>query len=259
MANPRSIVSFLLLAALVPVTMFGVANWRATAEPEEPAPASRVAPLRPQLGRAAAPWSLAVESSRPTGRDPYLAPGTVPRADWQPPRTYTAGLGAEPDTAHPAMVVGTGHAPADPIRRLETVGGGGRRPNPASSSPAVSTGWEPLATVEFIAVMQDMTLQQREDFLAPAVRELKIVVWWNVAGTQTQRLEIFSPDGALYRRLSVGFDGTAAAPGKTSVETRLPVGGTWITEYSLFGAWRVDVYLGNQPTPITSAYFALNA
>jgi hypothetical protein len=42
------------------------------------------------------------------------------------------------------------------------------------------------------------------------------------------------------------------------VPTSLPVGGTWITEYSLFGTWRVDVYLGGQSSPVTTASFVLN-
>jgi hypothetical protein len=106
--------------------------------------------------------------------------------------------------------------------------------------------------------MQDQQLLERNDFWAPSVRELKINVWWNVAGTQTQRLELFAPDGSLYRRFSTAFDANAATSGNTVVETRLPVGGTWITEYSLYGAWRVDVYLAGQPTLVTSASFILN-
>jgi hypothetical protein len=35
------------------------------------------------------------------------------------------------------------------------------------------------------------------------------------------------------------------------------VGGTWITEYSLFGAWRVEVYLDRDTMPITTGVFVL--
>ncbi len=31
--------------------------------------------------------------------------------------------------------------------------------------------------------------------------------------------------------------------------TRLPLGGTWITQYSLYGTWRVEVYLDQARTP----------
>jgi hypothetical protein len=113
--------------------------------------------------------------------------------------------------------------------------------------------------VEFVAVTQDQKLLQRDEFVAEIVRELDIIVRWNVAGLQTQRLDLFTPNGVLYRTYSVEFDADAGrVQGRAAVETRLPVGGTWITEYSLFGAWRVDVYLGTQPTPITSASFVLN-
>ncbi len=42
------------------------------------------------------------------------------------------------------------------------------------------------------------------------------------------------------------------------VETRLPVWGAWITQYSLFGAWRVEVYLDLERMPITSGVFVLS-
>jgi hypothetical protein len=108
--------------------------------------------------------------------------------------------------------------------------------------------------------MQDQQLLERNDFEAQIVREVRINVWWNVGGTQTQRLELFAPDGSLYRRVSASFDANALprTQGRVLVQTPLPVGGTWITEYSLFGAWRVDVYLAGQSAPVTSASFVLN-
>jgi hypothetical protein len=92
------------------------------------------------------------------------------------------------------------------------------------------------------------------------VKELKIIVRWNVTGTQIQRLELYTPNGSLYKQFTAEFDADAGrVQGRTAVETRLPVGGTWITEYSLMGTWRVDVYLGGQRTPVTSASFALTS
>jgi hypothetical protein len=41
------------------------------------------------------------------------------------------------------------------------------------------------------------------------------------------------------------------------VETLLPVGGTWITEYSLVGSWQIDLYLDNSRTPVASKTFQL--
>jgi hypothetical protein len=37
----------------------------------------------------------------------------------------------------------------------------------------------------------------------------------------------------------------------------LPVGGTWISEHSLFGDWGVDVYLDRDRAPILSRGFTL--
>jgi hypothetical protein len=36
------------------------------------------------------------------------------------------------------------------------------------------------------------------------------------------------------------------------------VGGTWITEYTLLGAWRVEVYLDGATTPVASGTFVLS-
>ena len=45
--------------------------------------------------------------------------------------------------------------------------------------------------------------------------------------------------------------------GTAVVETRLPVAGTWITEYDLHGRWTVNVYLDDAVKPITGAGFTL--
>ncbi len=90
------------------------------------------------------------------------------------------------------------------------------------------------------------------EFSGNLVRALRIIVGWqNLPGTHSQRLEFFSPDGSLYQQSSSQFAGTP-------VETRLPVTGTWITQNSLFGAWRVDVFLDGDRMPITSGVFLLD-
>jgi hypothetical protein len=130
----------------------------------------------------------------------------------------------------------------------------------AIAASASGAAWDTPAIVEFVAVTQDEQVLQREEFLAEIVKELKIIVRWNVTGSQTQRLELYTPDGSLYKQFTTEFDADAGrVQGRTAVETRLPVGGTWITEYSLFGTWRVDVYLRGQRTPVTSASFALTS
>jgi hypothetical protein len=96
------------------------------------------------------------------------------------------------------------------------------------------------------------------------VRDLRIRVRWNVAGSHAQRLELLSPDGALYQRMVTAFDADAlrvASPQSNfvPVETLLPVAGTWITDNSLFGDWTVNVYLDQAQTPITSATFLVSS
>jgi hypothetical protein len=109
-------------------------------------------------------------------------------------------------------------------------------------------------------------------FSAAALRDLLILVEYRdlAPGRHTQRLHLYGPDGALYQQFSTAFavegagarpraeappaHGTAhrdhfGSPGIVPVETRLPVGGTWITQHSLYGTWRVEVYLDQARTP----------
>ena len=122
---------------------------------------------------------------------------------------------------------------------------------------AVATGGStptavPSATLQFVAMNNDGTSAGGAAFSGDLVRALRILVaWQNLSGTHSERLELFSPDGSLYQQFSTQFAGTP-------VETRLSVTGTWITQYSLFGAWRVDVFLDSETMPITSGVFLLN-
>ncbi len=111
-----------------------------------------------------------------------------------------------------------------------------------------------------------------DHFSAKALRDLLILVKYRdlTPGPHTQRLQLYAPDGALYQQFTTAVegDGTAkgpaeapskqgrtpradsGAPGSTQVATRLPVGGTWITQYSLYGTWHVEVYLDQARTPV---------
>jgi len=96
-------------------------------------------------------------------------------------------------------------------------------------------------------------------FSAKALRDLLIRVDYRALapGRHTQRLAFYAPDGALYQQFATAFEVGAPAhqapggpSGSTQVETRLLVGGTWITQYSLYGTWRVEVYLDQARTPV---------
>ena len=132
------------------------------------------------------------------------------------------------------------------------IGGGGADGGTAVASTSGSAAPAmPSATLQFIAANNDGTSTGGAEFSGDLVRALRILVaWQNLSGTHSERLEIYSPDGSLYQQFSAQFAGTP-------VETRLPVSGTWITQSSLFGAWRVDVYLDGGGMPITSGAFVL--
>ena len=134
------------------------------------------------------------------------------------------------------------------------------------------------ARLHFVGLLHDKRLVRGEEFSAESLRDLLIVVEYrHLSGPHIQRIDLFSPDGALYQQLSTEFTlaggrvpGEGPKPAKAkgrgsdqrggwgeAVETRLQVGGTWITEHSLFGAWRVEVYLDSERMPITSRVFVL--
>jgi hypothetical protein len=115
----------------------------------------------------------------------------------------------------------------------------------------------PLSTAPTIAFVGINEREKRvRGFHFRDLRYLYIYVTWNLpGGPNTQRIELFSPDGALYQRFSTEFTSPTSA---TTTETWVPVGGTWITQHSLFGAWRVEVYLDGSATPVATSGFVLD-
>ncbi|HEY7647759.1 MAG TPA: hypothetical protein VID04_02045 [Methylomirabilota bacterium] len=261
------LLALLLIAALTPVVIFGSARLRTSPpspdvapDPARPAPAPAA---RPQLAHSTSSLDVAPvrdaeeESPAPSASSKTAAPEEPPGGG------YLAGAGAALKSGL-GMVVGAPEPPVQdpvPARQPEpTAGLGASAPLPGPSAASATGASGPLALVQFIGLTQDQQALERNDFAVQTLREVKINVWWNVVGTQTQRLELFAPDGTLYRRVSATFDANALprTQGRVLVQTSLPVGGTWITEYSLFGAWRVDVYLAGQSSPVTTASFILN-
>jgi hypothetical protein len=259
------LLALLLIAALVPVVIFGSAKLRTAPsspdvapDPARPAPAPAPA-ARPQLGHSTN--SLDVAPVRDAEEEPPAPSASSKTAAPEEPRGYVASVGAALKSAL-GMVVGEPEPVQDPAptRQPEPTAGFGSSAPSAVASAASGSALGPPALVQFIGLTQDLQVLERNDFAAQTLREVKINVWWNVAGAQTQRLELFAPDGSLYRRVSAAFDANALprTQGRVLVQTPLPVGGTWITEYSLFGTWRVDVYLAGQSSPVTTASFVLN-
>ena len=127
-------------------------------------------------------------------------------------------------------------------------GGGG---TPVASTGASVPPAVPSATLQFIGVSQDGKSTGGTDFSGGVLRYLRILVGWqNLSGSHTQRLQFFAPDGSLYQGFSTQL-------GSSAPETQLPVGGTWISEFSLWGAWRVEVFLDSGMMPITTGVFVL--
>jgi hypothetical protein len=262
---PRRLAELALFAIAVPVVFFGVQRWRGLDDPHVSVSAPLSVPGRPQLGRAmrrpADGNEDAIEDSRrvrtPVGSD--VANGSWFRVDAGgliPPRAVSTPGRVRAVLIHPRAT-----DPSADRKRGAGLAGTLGATTPATFSAAaagtVTGGASPLAIVEFVGLMQDETLLKRDDFPAELVRQLKITVWWNATGRHSQRLELFTPDGVFYRRFASDFTATGGA-NRTPVDTLLAVGGSWITEYSLFGAWRADVYLDGQPQPTTTAAFVLN-
>jgi len=152
--------------------------------------------------------------------------------------------------------------------------GAGRTTAPGGSGSGASGYVPPVIheegplRVHFIGLLHTGKQDPGREFSARTLRDLLILVEYRSlsAGPHTQRLKLFLPDGALYQQFTTAFetppeDGARGkgyrGPAWQPVETRLPVGGTWITEHALYGSWRFEVYLDAAPQPIVSHRFTL--
>jgi hypothetical protein len=111
---------------------------------------------------------------------------------------------------------------------------------------------DPRARIRFIGVSRDGREHRGDRFRGRAVAAVRIIVDWKRLGMPgTQRLDLFTPRGDLYRSF------TMTATGNAPVETRLPVAGTWITQHSMFGAWCAEVSLVGDDGPAARHGFVL--
>ena len=155
-----------------------------------------------------------------------------------------AGEGAEASAAAPRAVG---------IAAL----GGGDGADTAGTPPAtpVATAAEAStsASLSLVGLLHDGLTRTGSEFQFTSLRDLRIVVdWANLPGAaNVQRLEVLGPDGKLYQKFT-----TSIASVRT--ETQMPVGGTWITQHELAGAWRVQVYLNRDSSPVATRGFRLS-
>ncbi len=238
-----------------PLTFDGTATTSAAAgpsptsqpalEPGESATFAWAATISGQAGDtyAFSGWAWAeggaVLSTRTTSNGGALAQQAVAGEPQQTNSGYPAGGGGLGSDQGGTAGAGTAAAPS--------TGGATAAPTTGGGTAAAL----PSASLQFISVNNDGSSTGGAQFSGNLARALRILVGWqSLSGTHSQRLEIFAPDGSLYQRFSTQFDGTP-------VETRLPVTGTWITQSSLFGAWRVEVFLDGEQMPITTGAFVL--
>ncbi len=137
--------------------------------------------------------------------------------------------------------------------------------SPVISVPASAGAEESLAapqsgspaTLIVAGVLNSQRVVQWPSYPLTRLRDLRIVARWYVVGPHVQRLDIVAPDGALYRQFRADFKHITSREDGTRVITVMPVGGTWITEYSLVGTWQVHLYLDNARTPVLTQSFML--
>jgi len=109
--------------------------------------------------------------------------------------------------------------------------------------------------VSFVGIDDHGRAHERHHFSPAHLNTLVVAVSWrSLAGAHTQRVELVTPDGSVYQRFTTDV---RKVYGRARLETPVRVGGTWITEYQIFGRWTVNVYLDDHSTPVATADFVL--
>jgi len=160
---------------------------------------------------------------------------------------------------------------------LVTGSGGGGTPAAAATAatvgaaaPAPRQADGPQVKEVFFSTREDTACQPGDrQFVLDDVRDLYVcVVWGGVGGKHAEQLTFLSPDGQVYRTLTVPFitAGTASADatieidgqrleaqpagwgadGEVLVRTALPVAGTDVSQRMLVGSWTVEVGLNGR-------------
>jgi hypothetical protein len=183
-------------------------------------------------------------------------------------RDQQSNVSADPDTGAGTQTVA--ELDSRPPTRLGEATGGGSATDPVRVGPATTTqaghgckhelGLQPqgvTADVDFVGVLLNGSEREGRDFSGAQLGDLKILVQWrNLFQNHGQRLDLIAPDGSLYRSLSRPL---TATDGDAPVQTLLPVNGTWITRYGLYGAWCVEVFFDQDESPIASSRLVISA
>lgn len=188
----------------------------------------------------------------PVGLVPAPEPQVPPAAppELAEPRAAAAAVGAPPVTPPPPLY---GHPvavsqPPGPARREPVVSAGTGAAGEAASTATSPSGV--AADVTFTGLHHDGSRRRGTEFSSPGLRDLLIgVTLRGLSGSRQQRIELYAPDGSLYQKFS--------GPAAPTTETRLPVGGTWITGHGLLGTWTVEVFVDGQAGAAGRATFLL--
>lgn len=151
--------------------------------------------------------------------------------------------------------VATPGAAAAPAAAAAASSNGSSASNRCGPAVAGAQAQGVTADVDFVGVLLNGTEQNADSFSGAQLSDLKIIVQWrHLLHNHAQRLELIAPDGSLYQSLSRPL--TVADDGN-GVETRVPVSGSWITRFGLFGSWCVAVFFDQDEAPITTARVAI--
>lgn len=107
------------------------------------------------------------------------------------------------------------------------------------------------AQLDFVGVLMNGQQREGNTFTGAELDDLKVLVEWkSLLENHAQRIDLVAPDGSLYQSLPRPV---TASDNGAQLETRVPVNGTWITRYGLYGTWCVEVFLDQESAPVTSS------
>lgn len=113
--------------------------------------------------------------------------------------------------------------------------------------------------VKFVGVLRDGSRETTGVFLARQLDTLIIQLYWknwfDNREMHYQRVQLITPDGAVYQTFTTDIH--AFKHDGNPVEIEVPVTGSWIKAHKLFGAWRVDVFLDDEPLAIARQGFTI--
>lgn len=146
--------------------------------------------------------------------------------------------------------------PDDVSAALGKKKGQGGQPAPQPPPPPPPS-WGVLASSSFASTS---TLPPAESTFSVQVRDVFLyALYFNGTGAHAVRVDVINPDGALYQQNSYTLDPATAprdpATGAYWGWSDLPVAGTYISQYALYGNWTVDVLVdGVQVTAETITF-----